>query len=93
MINGETRIGVVGIVTARNDQGVRVQVPFGEYTMTKKDGELFVLTGADGATFILALGEVARYTGSRDLRALTGPTASPAAFPGRRKLDLGRSPA
>ena len=88
----ESRIRVVGIVTAKNDQGIRVQVPFGEYTMQKNDREIFTLTGEGGLTFTLELGEVARYTGSRDLRALSGPgvtgaTARPAdQTGGRRKM-------
>jgi len=95
-MNVESRIRVVGIVTAKNDQGIKVQVPFGEYTMRKGASEVFTLTGEGGLTFSLELGEVARYTGSRDLRALSGPGANEAgtggvAAAGVTGRDLGQA--
>lgn len=60
---------VVGVVSRRREDGVRIAVPQGDYTMTKLDAEIYELCRDGTPAFGLTRREVLAYLSSKDLQS------------------------
>jgi len=71
LANKQWQMKVVGVVSRRREDGVRIAVPRGDYTVTQLDAEIYELSGEGTPAFGLTRREMLGYLDSKDLKSPT----------------------